>query len=183
MERFEGRDEEQDKNQLKPPNLQHELHTSDSASSIIIDEKDTVEVYFKTDDTSEDDLDAAELSISSVVTIQPISAVSIKGENDIEGHETVDCNRIIVENQNEPIDKVEENNANYIVNDTDLDFYPLSSDVHQGCCYRCWYSERCNACIIGLIDRIPDKCLCPCLLSCYRCLQVVLCCDWSAGLS
>lgn len=139
-----------------------------------------MEANLKTHDDNEDDIDVAELNMSSAVTIQPLS---IKGENDIECHETVDCNKIIVENKNQLNDKVEESNVNYFFSGTDLDFYPFSSNNHRNCCYMCWYSERCNACIIKLIDRMPDKCLCPCLLSCYRCLQVSLCCDWSADLS
>ena len=161
-------EDEHRKPKNKPCDLQHELQTPASATSIIIDEKDTVEVYFKTDDTSDDDLDAAELNVSAIVTVQPHNTVPVNGEDNI-----------TAEKQNDSNEKIEDSNTKNIETDTDLDFYPLSLDKHRNCCYRCWYSERCNACIIGLIDRIPETCLCPCLLSCYRCLQVVLCCDWS----
>ena len=167
-------EEEQNENKLKPPDLQTEIQKSGSSGSIIIDEKDTVEIYFKSYDASDDDLEhAAELDISSAVIVQPSSTVSIKTQNDVKES---DSKKITAADQN---DKAEGSDVNYLHHDTDLDLYPLSSDEHRNCCYRCWYSERCNACIIGLIDRIPDRCLCPCLLSCYRCLQIVLCCDWS----
>lgn len=157
-----------------------ELHSSSSSKSIIIGEKDTVEIYFKSDDIHNDDEESepiAELNITSAVTVQPVSSLSVKNEG------TNGINQAVVP-ETEPAIKhtteernVDHDHGNLLHKDSDL--YPLSTSIHRNCCYRCWYSETCNDCIIGLIDRIPDRCLCPCLLTCYRCLQIVLCCDWS----
>lgn len=156
------------------------LHSSSSSKSIIIDEKDTVEIYFKTDDSHDEIVEpVAELNITSAVTVQPVSSLSVKTEINENITEAVDSENEPVRKQTTEESNVMHDDRDFLHRETDLDLYPLSADEHRNCCYRCWYSETCNACIIGLIDRIPDRCLCPCLLSCYRCLQVVLCCDWS----
>lgn len=158
-------------------NNEPELHSSSSSKSIIIDEKDTVEVYFKTDDSHDEDVEpVAELNVTSAVTVQPVSSLSVKTEtNYLRGSRTDLSAKQRTADRNMHM----HDEGGLTHHDTDLDLYPLSADEHRNCCYRCWYSETCNACIIGMIDRIPDPCLCPCLLSCYRCLQVILCCDWS----
>lgn len=166
-----------DKDNTLKVNNESELHSSSSSKSIIIDEKDTVEVYFKTDDSHDEDLEpVAELNVTSAVTVQPVRGLSVKSET----NNARDSKKDHTAKQRTAERNMHMHDEGGLTHhDTDLDLYPLSADEHRNCCYRCWYSETCNACIIGMIDRIPDPCLCPCLLSCYRCLQVILCCDWS----
>lgn len=164
----------QNKSELQTP--VSGLQSSSSSKSIIIDEKETVEVFFKSDETIGP---VAELDITSAVTVQPSKSLSVKSERDSVGTKAARSKANISEERTMENRKVVHSDADYLHHDTDLDLYPLSADEHKNCCYRCWYSETCNACILESIDRIPDRCLCPCLLSCYRCLQVVLCCDWS----
>ena len=155
----------------------HERSVSSNSESIIIDEKETVEIDFKSDENHDEKEHVAELNLTSAVIVQPVSSVSVRSETNDGMTEQITSQQCNVQTTGE--NKSIKDNTASLNKDTDIEFYPLSVDEHRNCCYRCWYNETCNDCIIGLIDRIPDRCLCPCLLNCYRCLQIVLCCDWS----
>ena len=146
--------------------------------SIIMNEKDTAEIYFKSDDVHIDPLEeAAKIDITQAITVQPVAAVTVQEDliTRIEHSDASNSDSYHKTDEDAVINEMASSNEK----ETDLDLYPIAVDKTRNCCYRCWYNEMCNECIIGLIDHIPDRCVCPCLLSCYRCLQIVLCCDWS----